>query len=418
MSEEITKQVWGHQRAVWDVARESVLLEVFYKTRQDPALRTDRGLKVRGWNSVAEQVNDRCKSTFNVDQLRSKYARLMMDYELFQDVGGERNLSDKAWDKLILDLPENAKRLQLFKESGFPHDDVCRRISIEKDELAELKQEKASPQVTMKRSSGPIGELPDAKRARMNAEQLFRWSPREEKLVLFLCWRAKVDREKSAEGETKPQVWSDVTKELNGLCKTKFNEEQFKNKYLQLMQSYEQSKHVTGFSGDIETTPNSDKDWDKLIADRPQFSLELQRLKEKGGFPHVEVCSLISGDKSIEQVEPASVTEFLVTGALQRSEVKSELNTESINAVATAQASLSANALSQLLPAAATAVAASELSDTTGQLGTAAAVATPAAAAVPAVMTHELHDNFNMFLKTATAYLVMAINDHNQESSQ
>ncbi|ETL81445.1 hypothetical protein L917_18223 [Phytophthora nicotianae] len=403
MSGETMKQAWGYQRAVWDHARERVLLDVFEKTRRDSKLRTDRGLKSRGWDLVAEQVNDRCKSTFNVDQLKSKYARLMMDYELFKDVGGERNLSEEIWDQLIVDMPDSAARLSIFKKSGFPHCDVCRRIAIERDE--------GIP--TVKRPIGTIAELPDTKRRQLvhsgarKSSQLFTWGPREEKLVLFLCWKAKVKREKTKDNDeaTKPkQVFLDATNELNLLCKTNFTEDQFKGKYLELMHGYEQFNKVTGFSGDLDTVPKSDADWDKLIQEHPESSQELQQLKSKGGFPYVELCSLIAGDKSSDGMEPASANEFLVTGALKRSEVGNELNTESVNAVAAAQATLSANTLSQLLPATATTLP-------TGQHD-------PAAAAMPAFMTQELHDNLNMFLKTATAYLVMAINDHNQESNK
>ncbi|KAG3120512.1 hypothetical protein PI124_g2431 [Phytophthora idaei] len=408
MSGETMKQSWGQQRAVWDHARERVLLDVFEKARRNPKLRTDRGLKSRGWDSVAEQVNDRCKSTFNVDQLKSKNARLLMDYELFKDVGGERNLSEEAWDQLILDMPDSANRLSIFKKSGFPHCDVCHRISIVRDELTDSKASpRGIPTVrTVKRSSGPIGGLSDTKRPR-----LFNWGPQEEKLVLFLCWKAKVEREKTKANEeaTKPQqVFLDATNELNQVCKTNFTEDQFKDKYLQLVQTYEQFKQVTGFSGDLDTLPKSDEDWDKLIHERPESSLELQQLKKKGDFPHIELCSLIAGDKSSDGLEPASVDRFLVTGALKRSEGKEELKTESVNAVAAAQATVSANALSQLLPATTTPV----------PTGGSTEQPDPAAAAVPAVMTQELHDNLNMFLKTATAYLVIAINDHNQGSNK
>ncbi|KAG1711856.1 hypothetical protein DVH05_009098 [Phytophthora capsici] len=413
MSKEDLKHAWGHQRAVWDGTRERVLLEVFDNIRQQPKLRTDRGLKAKGWDKVAEEVNDRCKSTFNTDQLRSKYARLMMDYELFKDVGGERGLSDKEWDKLIVEIPDSAKRLMLFKETGFPHVDVCRRISIGRDTVVDVRQVKhphvRSPAVvTVKRSSEPMGETPDTKKARVNPGQA------EEKLVLFLCWRAKVDREKSGEKSTSDQVWLDATKELNQICKTNFNEQQFKDIYLQLMQSYEQFKHVTGFNGDLETEPTTEQDWDKLVQDRPQFSQQLQQLKRTGGFPHVEMCSLIAGDKVTEGVEPASVNEFLVTGVLQRSE-SNKLNTDSVKAVATAQAALSANTLSQLLPDATTVETLPPPFDTNGQPDPATTIPIEPSPAVPTVMTQELHDNLNMFLKTATAYLVMAIDKHNQE---
>ncbi|POM67100.1 Hypothetical protein PHPALM_16954 [Phytophthora palmivora] len=399
------KQSWGQHRAVWDLSKEQVLLDAFDKTRQNPALRTDRGLKARGWDHVAEQVNDRCKSTFNVDQLKSKSARLMMDYELFKDVGGERSISDEDWDKYILEMPENAKRLQVFKESGFPHVDVCRRIASGKDELTD---KTGSPHArVVKRSIPMFSEVPDAKKACINAEPVFSWGPREEKLLLFLSWRAKIDREKSGEQSTRQQVWIESAKELNNVCKTNFDENQFKEKYVELMHSYANFKGATGFSGDLEMVPKTDKEWDQLIQDRPKFSPELQRLKKTGGFQHVDVCSLIAGDQPTDEVEPASVNEFLVTGALRQTEVKNDLNTQSVNAVASAQASLSTTTLSQQLPAAA--------NSTTQPSGSTGSVSTQGST-TPAVMTQELHDNLNMFLKTATAYLVMLINDRNHEN--
>ncbi|KUF95121.1 hypothetical protein AM588_10010090 [Phytophthora nicotianae] len=375
------KQAWGYQRAVWDHARERVLLDVFEKTRRDPKLRTDRGLKSGAGTLLPNRLTIVARAPSTLvrsanNQLKSKYARLMMDYELFKDVGGERNLSEEIWDQLIVDMPDSAARLSIFKKSGFPHCDVCRRIAIERDE--------GIP--TVKRPIGTIAELPDTKRRQLvhsgarKSSRLFTWGPREEKLVLFLCWKAKVKREKTKDNDevTKPkQVFLDATNELNLLCKTNFTEDQFKGKYLELMHGYEQFNKVTGFSGDLDTVPKSDADW---------------------------TSSFKSIQRSSDGMEPASANEFLVTGALKRSEVGNELNTESVNAVAAAQATLSANTLSQLLPATATTLP-------TGQHD-------PAAAAMPAFMTQELHDNLNMFLKTATAYLVMAINDHNQESNK
>ncbi|OWZ23989.1 hypothetical protein PHMEG_0001024 [Phytophthora megakarya] len=406
---ESAKQTWGQHRAVWDLSRERVLMDVFDKTRLDPALRTDRGLKARGWDHLAEQFNDRCKSTFHVDQLRSKANRLMMDYELFKDVGGERSLSDKDWDKLILDMPDNANRLQMFKKSGFAHVDVCRHISRGKDELTESQQrlERQSPHapVPAKRTLLPYNKSPEPKRTRVNVKPEFSWGPREEKLLLFLCWRAKLDRVKSVDEGNKPQVWLETAKELNNICKTNFDDDQFKSKYVELMQLYDQFKRATGFLGDLETVPKTDKEWTQLLQDRPQCSVELQQLQKSGGFPHVEVCSLIAGDQSTEDVEPASVNEFLVTGVLKRTEVKDDLNTESVNTVASAQASLAADILSQQLPE----------TNTTGSENEATVLE---AVAAPAGMTQQLHDNLNMFLKTSTAYLVMLINDHNQQSDK
>ncbi|GMF17144.1 unnamed protein product [Phytophthora lilii] len=112
---------------------------------------------------------------------------------------------------------------------------------------------------------------------------------------------------------------------------------------------------------------------------------------------------------------PASVSDFLATGALQGAEHGQTHS--SARAVAIAQASLSASKLSQSLPATTNPPNPPLSTAESGQTSSATpASEVPSAATAPAVFTQELHDNLNMFLKTATAYLVMLINDHNKES--
>ncbi|KAJ8544387.1 hypothetical protein ON010_g11880 [Phytophthora cinnamomi] len=218
------------------------------------------------------------------------------------------------------------------------------------------------------------------------------WGAREEKLLMFLCWRAKKDQEKFIEEGTEP--WLEVTNELNKHSKTNFDEEDVKSKYLQVMQDYEQFKRTTGFTGDAGTAPRYKKDWDLLIKERPECAGKLEKLRAKGGFPHVEVCSLIKGDKATDDTEPASVTEYLAKGKLQH--VKA------------------AKALPYILPA--TASTTTALKPPAAQSEPAVGTAAAGAGAAPAAFTQELHDNLNMFLKTATAYLVMLIDDHNKGS--
>jgi hypothetical protein len=75
--------------------------------------------------------------------------------------------------------------------------------------------------------------------------------------------------------------------------------EQVKDKYLELMQVYDQFKRATGFPAHLERPPKGDEDWNLLLQSRPQFSEELQRLKNMGGFPHIEVSSLIAGTLTV-----------------------------------------------------------------------------------------------------------------------
>jgi hypothetical protein len=120
----------------------------------------------------------------------------------------------------------------------------------------------------------------------------------------------------------------------------------------------------------------------------------------------------LTGDKPTNGTEAASLGDFLVTGTLQRpkaSDVPSEQ--QSVDAEAKAPDALLGGPLPRLLPKPASL-------STPPRPTTANTQPVPAAgpAPQPSGLTQELHDNLNMFLKTATAYLVMLINDHNQES--
>ncbi|KAG6611609.1 uncharacterized protein IUM83_13729 [Phytophthora cinnamomi] len=397
-------------RAVWGLNEEQVLLELFEKARQDPAARTGRGVKSQTWSKIVEDLNKRCKSTFVVEQIRSKYSRLMIDYDLFEEVGGEGSLSEEDWEKIIAKKPEHASRLRQFKESGCPHLELCRRIAESK---GGANSTTPPPRVARaKRSTRSDSEAPPkAKKACVeDTHATGGWDLYKEKLLLFLCWRAKGEPGFFTDG------WAEMTTRLNEYCTTNFTMKETNAKYVELMQNYNQFKTATGFSGDPATIPMSDMDWECLMRERPQHYIKLEKFKEAGGFPHAEVCSLIKGDTPANGMGPASISEYLSTGALQipdptKPPVIANKAQSSAHAIASAQASLSAKALSYLLPATANMVAGAVPPTANGS----AAATAPGVATTPVAMTQELHDNLNMFLKTATAYLVMLINDHNQD---
>lgn len=405
------------RRAAWQPAMERALLEHFEKARQDPELRTGRGIKARTWSDIASELNKRYTTSFAVDQIKSKYARLMSDYEIFKEIGGEEGpLTNEDWQELIANRPTHASRFRQFKQHGCAHIDICRRIAATKPETEDGPVDK--PERRSKRTAQPENIQQEAKKARVeggNGE----WSQLEEKLLLFLCWKAKNDREVFGDDGLKPQGWTDVTDELNKFSTANFNEKEVKDKYVELMQRYSQFKIATGFSGDIQSIPKGEMDWERLIRERPGHYAQLETLKETGGFPHAEVCSLIKGDTPPNGMGPANTRDYLTTGALQ---ISAPIPIrQSAHAIASAQASLSANALSYLLPATANLVTSMAPPVANGEASPDAPdvpVAVPGVGAVPgtpAVFSQELHDNLNMFLKTATAYLVMLINDHNQE---
>ncbi|KAL3674399.1 hypothetical protein V7S43_000354 [Phytophthora oleae] len=439
----------GGRRAAWQPAMERALLEQFEKARQELELRTGRGIKARAWSDIVTELNKRYTTSFAVgkqhevictssdlklshayvvaniltDQIKSKYARLMSDYDVFKEVGGvEGSLTNKDWQELIAKRPEHASRFRQFKQHGCAHIDICRRIAATKPEPEDGPA--AQKQRRSKRTAQPDNDQQDAKKARVEADN-GEWSHLEEKLLLFLCWKAKNDREVFGDEGLKPQGWMDVTEELNKFSTANFNEKEVKDKYVELMQRYSQFKIAAGFSGDVQSIPKSEMDWERLIRERPGHYAQLEKLKEAGGFPHAEVCCLIKGDTAPNGMGPANTRDYLATGALQiPAPVPIRSQAQSAHAIASAQASLSANALSYLLPATANLVTSMAPPaangegplDAAGQPNVVGAVpAVGIAPGAPAVFSQELHDNLNMFLKTATAYLVMLINDHNQE---
>ncbi|KAE8906502.1 hypothetical protein PF010_g464 [Phytophthora fragariae] len=398
----------GMLRAVWGLNEEQVLLELFEKARQDTTACTGRGVKTQTWANIVKELNERCKSSFVVEQIRSKYSRLMIDYDLFQEVGGEGSLSEEQWEKIIAEKSEHASRLRQFKESGCPHLELCRRI-------AESKGGATSTAPRAKRATSSENGAPKAKKACIEeTHKTGGWNLYREKLLMFLCWRAKGEPGFFTDG------WAEMTTRLNEYCTTNFTLKETNAKYVELMQHCNEFKAATGFSGDLASIPKSDMDWECLIRGRPQHYVKLEKYKEVGGFPHAEVCSLIKGDTPPNGMGPASISEYLSTGALQipnpaRNPVIPNQTQSSDHTIASAQASLSAKALSYLLPATANMMAAVVPPAANGSAAGSVPEVPPPAASAPAVMTQELHDNLNMFLKTATAYLVMLINDHNQD---
>ncbi|TDH68677.1 hypothetical protein CCR75_000916 [Bremia lactucae] len=404
------------RRAAWEPAMEQALMELFEKAREDSNLRTGRGIKARAWSDITTELNTRYKTSLFVEQLKSKYARLMMDYDLFKDIGGEEgSLSEEQWKAIIAARPENASRIRQFKEHGCAYVDVCRRIAATREEGKEgmplIRKLKAERKPRMKRATSVMEAQAPLKKARTEDVG---WTPeRVEELLLFLYWKAKNDEEGSKEEELTPQGWANVLMELNNVCSATFTEQEIKDKYVKLIERYHQFKHATGFSGDLASIPKDEMDWERLIRERPGHYTELEELKDLGGFPYVEVCSLITGDTLPHGMGTINVSDFLATGVLQLPTMNAiPSQPQSANAIASAQASLSANALSYLLPATTSLVTSMA---TNGQQGPAGSV--KGGSGATAVFSQELHDNLNMFLKTATAYLVMLINDHNSSGA-
>ncbi|GMF27908.1 unnamed protein product [Phytophthora fragariaefolia] len=211
----------------------------------------------------------------------------MLDYDLFKEVGGEDSPSEEEWDKIIAKRPEHASRLRQFKESGCPHVELCRRIAASKGDAGSTSAPRAP---RAKRTTRSSNEAPTAKKACIEAaHKTGGWNLYKEKLLMFLCWRAKGEPGAFTDG------WPEMTTRLNEYCSTNFTQKETNAKYVDLMQKYNQFKAATGFSGDPASIPKSDMDWECLMRERPQHYIKLEKFKEEGGFPHAEVCSLIKG---------------------------------------------------------------------------------------------------------------------------
>ncbi|KAG7383413.1 hypothetical protein PHYBOEH_009935 [Phytophthora boehmeriae] len=418
------------ERAVWGLAEEQVLLELFRQARNDPQVRSDRGVKARGWASIMAEINRRCNRAFDKDQLKSKYARLMQEYELFKSVGGHRGrLDDSDWEQAMREKPRNVTLLKQFKSHGFAHTDICSRIVGDKEDVEEVPTLPLVPEssveiVGLKRSSSLQESELEIKRVKVDATKRERaaWKLADEKLLLFLYLRARHDPEVRSDKGIRGRGWLEVVAELNNHCSTNLDKEQVKSKFTRLMQDYDAFKGATGFSGDPNALPQSGHEWDQLIDERPEFLNQLLQFKEKNGFPHVELCSLITEDMSTSGMKVASVNNFLATGAVLVAaaatlpnhqppvmpSVPSVPSTANTAPAVDSPVSLAANALPFLLPARAANLAA--------QLQPPAQHAQSEAAEIPASVdsnffTTELRDNLNTFLKTATAYLMMRISD-------
>jgi hypothetical protein len=143
-----------------------------------------------------------------------------MDYELFKEVGGEGSLNEQDWDELIQARPENALRLRQFKESGFHHAEICQRIDATKEDGTSVGRKLS---FRIKRSSTSDTGAPVPKRACIHDGE---WDLYREKLLLFLCWKAKCETKVVAD-DMLPQRWTDLTLEVNEYCTSSFTESTF-----------------------------------------------------------------------------------------------------------------------------------------------------------------------------------------------
>ncbi|KAI9911472.1 hypothetical protein PsorP6_008933 [Peronosclerospora sorghi] len=218
------------KRAIWEPAMEQTLLELFETARQDPQRRTRRGIRAQAWIDIVSDLNRRYKSSFMIDQVKSKYARLMLDYDLYSDVSGDKSLTEGDWKQILAAKPEYTSKFRQLKEYGYHHFDICRRIAALKPEADTVPLTQPSINVGMrkpqsKRSSSSDSAKPPIKKMCVGVDKRNgKWDLFNEKLLMSLCWKAKNERKASLHEELDTQIWADLTTELKKLCTVKFHE--------------------------------------------------------------------------------------------------------------------------------------------------------------------------------------------------
>ncbi|KAG7387982.1 hypothetical protein PHYPSEUDO_013234 [Phytophthora pseudosyringae] len=117
------------QRATWKRSQERLLLQCYLGARNDATLRSDKGIKSKGWaHDVSRLAQDGVAAS--KDQCKTKYSRIM--YEQHDTVKRLKGMSgagwnseiqapflrDEVWDNLSKTQPRNASLLKCFREEG------------------------------------------------------------------------------------------------------------------------------------------------------------------------------------------------------------------------------------------------------------------------------------------------------------
>ncbi|KAF4042102.1 Myb/SANT-like DNA-binding domain [Phytophthora infestans] len=74
------------QRATWTEIQDFDLLNKFFDARNERELATDTGIKIKAWNILVAELNTMHKRKLSKDQYKSKFARLMHDYDLYKHI--------------------------------------------------------------------------------------------------------------------------------------------------------------------------------------------------------------------------------------------------------------------------------------------------------------------------------------------
>ncbi|KAF4044674.1 Myb/SANT-like DNA-binding domain [Phytophthora infestans] len=127
-------------RASWTEMEEHDLLDKFLDARNDRSMATDKGIKSKAWSTLVSALNKKHGRTLEKGQYKSKYTRLMQDYDLYKyitslsGVGvcpdtGKPMMDDDVWGQLLESKPKQRAKLTAFRQNGFPHATICSLIA-------------------------------------------------------------------------------------------------------------------------------------------------------------------------------------------------------------------------------------------------------------------------------------------------
>ncbi|KAG7386524.1 hypothetical protein PHYPSEUDO_015534 [Phytophthora pseudosyringae] len=122
-------------RRSWTREEETLLLQHYFRARNDASLRSDKGIKSKAWRLIITRIAED-GVVADKDQCRSKYSRLMSEYDVYKrlcDLSGagwcsETNaptLDEEGWAALAQAQPRNAVLYKRFRAEGFVHASIC-----------------------------------------------------------------------------------------------------------------------------------------------------------------------------------------------------------------------------------------------------------------------------------------------------
>ncbi|KAG7376845.1 hypothetical protein PHYPSEUDO_012667 [Phytophthora pseudosyringae] len=122
-------------RRSWTREEETLLLQHYFRARNDASLRSDKGIKSKAWTLIITRIAED-GVVADKDQCRSKYSRLMSEYDIYKrlcDLSGagwcsETNaptLDEEGWAALAQAQPRNAALYKRFRAEGFVHASTC-----------------------------------------------------------------------------------------------------------------------------------------------------------------------------------------------------------------------------------------------------------------------------------------------------